>query len=267
MDDIQVQVIKCISEEIKRQNSFAYFDSVCYKVFGELNEENETKLKGILDELIEKNRITLNGDRIGLKKSDFLIVDMYENEVERLNKVGLKCKGRECDIGHGCNIPGLGIELDINFIASIIIGVGLHLNDIKGAVEGYKYVKDKIKEVFFNNEKEYYGEVYYGEDILKLRVLERIIAEYKDKKISQIKLINQSKVKVGASGMFSVQNYGFSEESLEGSPQFIGYFVFEVWLDDLDYDYDLVRCEILSNSNIISFNKTPIDVSYGISAL
>lgn len=262
MDEIQVQVIKSISEQIKRQNSLAYFESICYEVFGELNEENEIKLKEVLDELIKKNRVTLSGDRIGLKKSDFLIVTMDENEVEKLNKVGLKCKSIECDIGHGCNIPGLGIEIDINVIASIVMGVGLYLNDVKGAVDGYKYVKNKIKEVFSNNK-----EVYHGEDMLKLRVLERILDEYKDKKISQIKLIGQSKVKVGAMGLYSVQNYGFSQESLEGNPEFIGYFAFEVWVDDLDYDYELIRCEILSNSNIISFNKSPIVLGEGLSPL
>lgn len=262
MEEIKKKVIISISEQIERQSSDAYFEGICYEVFGELNEENEIKLKKILEELVEENRITVNGDRIGIKKSDFLVLSMDENEVEKLNKVGLKCNSKECDIGHGYNIPGLGIDLDIGTIVDIVVGVGLYLNDIKGAVEGYRYVKNKIKEAFSNNE-----EVYYGEDMLKLRVLEKILYEFQGKEISQINLISKSKVKIGATGMYSVQNYGFSEESIEGTPEFIGYFAFEVWVEGLGYDYELVRCEILSNSDIISFNKTPMSLGASLRTL
>ena len=266
MEEIYKKVLISIYNHIKEQESSAYFEIVCTEVFEEFNEENEIKLNKILKELEEENRIIINGDRIALRQSDFLVIDYSDNEIAKLKSTGLDCISKESDIGHGCNLPALGIEL-CNIITGVIglgifaLEVGAKVNEIQGAVDGLKVIKNKIKEALgFNNRS-----IYYSEDILQIEVVDKILEEYKDINITNIKLVNKVKIKTNCTGMYAVQNYAFSAESLEGSPEYIEYFVFEIWSRDFNYDYDLIRCEILSNSKIISFNKTPLWIGEGLS--
>lgn len=268
MEEIHKKVLISIYNHIKEHESSAYFEIVCTEVFEEFNEESEIKLNKILKELEEENRISINGDRIALRPSDFLVVDYFDNEIEKLNSTGLECVSKDLDIGHGCNIPFLGIELCELLTGAINAGifalsVGTIVNDINGAIDGLKFIKNKIKEALGNNS----GDVYYSENMLQLEVVDKILEDYKDINITNLKLVNKVKVTTSCRGMYAVQNYAFPIESLEGSPEYIEYFVFELWSRDFNHDYDLVRCEILSNSKIISFNKTPMWIGGGLSPL
>lgn len=268
MEEIYKKVLESIYNHIKAQESSAYFEIVCTEVFEEFNEENEIKLNKILKELEKENRIIVNGDRIAIRPSDFLIPDYFENETKKLNDIGLDCVSKETDIGHGCNIPFLGIELCEVLTGAINTGifalaVGTIVSDIRESIDGLKFIKNKIKEVLGNN----FGDVFYSENILQLEVVDKILEEYKDIKITNLKLVNKVKITASCKGMYSVQNYAFPTESLEGSPEYIEYFVFEVWSEDFNHDYDLVRCEILSNSKIISFKQNQMIIGGGLSPL
>ncbi|TBX12778.1 hypothetical protein [Clostridium perfringens] len=67
-------------------------------------------------------------------------------------------------------------------------------------------------------------------------------------------MIKKVKVNLGARGLFARQNSMFSKDSLEGSPEYIEYFVFQVITDDNEFDNSIVRSEILSTGKILNFS-------------
>ncbi|EHK2349172.1 MAG: hypothetical protein ACLRYN_15385 [Clostridium perfringens] len=117
----------------------------------------------------------------------------------------------------------------------------------KDAIEGFNFLFNKVKEKINKDET-----IYYNEDFLQVIVLEKILEHYPS--LREFKLIKKVKVNLGARGLFARQNSMFSKDSLEGSPEYIEYFVFQVITDDNEFDNSIVRSEILSTGKILNFS-------------
>ena len=265
MEDIKARVFKTIREMELEQGSCAYFELVCSSIFGEITQESERKLKSILKELEESKLITINGDRIGvIKKCELLLLESSQEDIAKLNLAGLELVSKEVDIGHGCNILAYLIEFMQNHgieTISAIVTVGCYINDIKGALEGFNWLKDIINKVFGKNKPT----IYYCEDLVVAIALNYIIEQYEQISIEYIHLLNKVKTPLGLLGYYAVQNYGYEPNSLGGSPESIYYLTFELTSDELESDREIVTCQVLSNGRVISFNNISISTGPNLS--
>lgn len=256
MKDYKSNVIKSIQKFIKEKNSAAYFELICSDVFGDLSDENQSNLLKILKELESENRITINGDRICIKKSNLLIVTENYNEDKLLKKAGLDFDKIETDIGHGCQVPAIGLDL-INGIFELGVNaliVGTTISEIRNSIDGLIWIKNKIIEVFGGKSPK----IYYDYNMLISGAINHIILKYKN--IDEIKLVTNIKNKLNADGYYSIQNYSFEEDSLEACPYCLHYFVFEIKSKEFNHDFDIVSIEMLSTGKIISYNKIEANI-------
>lgn len=193
-----------------------------------------------------------------------LVIGDSQEHIEELKLHGYDLELKQIDVGHGCNLGAWVVEVlgkvGIVGVAADVIALGCFLNDIKSAYEGFKGFKDMIDKW----RGKYKTRIYYEEDILVNIALGYVIDEYYPASIDYIKLTAQTKVKLGSVGFYAVQNYGYSKESLEGSPETLNYFVFEVKSDDLESDTEIVTCQIYSNGEVLTLNKTPISTGVNI---
>ncbi|MFH5911642.1 hypothetical protein [Clostridium perfringens] len=261
MNEIKKNVLESIANGIREQETLAYFEVVCYEVFGEMNKENSEKLQVVLDELLNENRITIDGDRIGLTESSIIFIDenLDGSDLNGLEKTGLSFKKISTDIGHGCGIPAIGLILQDGFFNGILMLAtgGLVLAKVKEIVEGYEWTYNRLKE-FFGKSKE----IFYNNDVIIASVLSKIYNDYKkqDIEISNIKLVSNAEIKVGAEGLYSEEHYNFRSMSVESAPNRIIFLAFEVWSDEFTYDYDLITVEINSKMELLTHNKLSVDL-------
>ncbi|EOU1674265.1 hypothetical protein JJB75_17020 [Clostridium perfringens] len=251
MYEIKKAILKSVLDEKESKKTLARYDAVYYDVFGEMDKENIEKFNEALRSLEKENRIIIDGDRIDLKNSDILIANDI-SVICDLEKEDIEFKTIECDIGHGCNILSTGIEFygyakDLIHGLSIVIATGVAIKEIKDAIEGFNFLFNKVKEKINKDET-----IYYNEDFLQVIVLEKILEHYPS--LREVNLIKKVKVNLGARGLFARQNSMFSKDSLEGSPEYIEYFVFQVITDDNEFDNSIVRSEILSTGKILNFS-------------
>lgn len=266
------KVIRIIDRHCKLNDSAAYFELVCKELFGEFNEENGKMLNEILEKLEEENFIEINGDRLHLKKelrsSDFIIHSYQNDVVEMLEDSGVKLNSKSIDIGHGCNVQVICTELidKLPPLMELVTGgvdIGVKLAAVKAATEGYSWLLKTIREVkeeFTKLKKEKSPEIYFNDDGLLSVIISEILLKYKFKieDIDSLKLIDRSKIKVGALGYYAIKNYNYSEISLEGSPQSINYYAIELRSSCLESDSEIIRCEILSNGTIKYFDTMSV---------
>lgn len=271
--DIENAVISTIIKQCKEQDSSAYFEVLCDEVFGEMNERNEKKLTSILDNLRAKGIININGDRITViktnddkKKCDFLFVN--EDLSNMINDSGLKVTYEYTDIGHGTNVLALCGYIQDNWqsLLILLIMVGCKIKDLKDAFDGYNFIFNKLKEIKENfiNEHDEDPMLYLGDDLLLARVISEILTRYEISfdDIQCLNLTQKVKTKVGASGYYSIHKHNCSEESLQGSPEAIYYFVLELYSEKIPSDYDVIRCEILTNGEIKYFSTLHATLEY-----
>ena len=261
MDEIKKNVLESIANGIREQETLAYFEVVCFEVFGEMNQENAEKLQVILDELLNENRITIDGDRIGLTESSIILIDenLDGSDLSGLEGTGLNFKKISTDIGHGCGVPAIGLILQDGFFYGIgaLVAGGLALAKIKEIVEGYEWTYNKLKE-FFGERKE----IFYNNDVIIASVLSKIYNDYKtqDIEISEVKLVANVAIKVGADGLYSKEHYKFRSTSVESAPNRVIFLAFEVWSDEFKYDYELITVEINSKMEVLTHNKLAISI-------
>lgn len=263
MEELQLQVLQSINKHIGKQQSCAYFETICTEVFGELTEENEKKLNEVLDTLLILNRITKNGDRLALVESSILMIDEDLNQscIKGLENTGLEFKVLETDIGHGANLAAIGLAIQQTIQVSYDTGV--RLAEIKAGIEAFKWVYNNIKEFFKNRE------VYYSDDFIVNSVIAGLYDEYVinrrlDREDIKIILKTKESIPVGSNGYYSRHNYCFRPGTLETSPERILFLAIEVYSDEFlssGYDYELVTLQLTSTNEVISKNTLQAYIS------
>lgn len=261
-------VIDIIRKHCEKQNSAAYFECICNELFGEFNEETEKTLNEILENLVKKGYVCINGDRIHLnetKSCDFIICDYDEGIPDILRKADLKFNVESIDIGHGCNVLGTCVKLlhEIPSLFESLISIGSNIAEIKVAYDGFSWLFNKLKEIKIELSKSnegYSPSIYLCENILLDIVIKKILDKYNItfNDIYSLRLCNSMRVKVGALGLYAIQNHNYSENSLEGSPESIIYYVFELSSKKLKSDREIIRCEILTDGTIKYFDTMSI---------
>lgn len=267
--DIENIVINTILKQCKEQDSAAYFEVLCGEVFGEMNRTNEKKLTSILESLKAKGEVKVNGDRISVIKidddkrsCDFLFVD--EGLSEMINNSGLKVNYGDVDIGHGTNWPAICayMQQNVPLFISGAIWLGVELSKVQKAYEFWGGVVKKLKEVKDNykqrNNEE--AKIYLGENLLIAIVFDKIFKTYNLScgDLKYINIVNSTRTKIGALGYYSMHHQNYEEETLQGSPEAINYFVVQLASDKLPLDYQIITCEILTNGQIKYFNTQNI---------
>lgn len=254
-------VLATIRNMEAEQESSAYFELICNEVFGGLTDESEVELKKILSELESEKQIVINGDRISsiskISKGNLLILENEINYSEKFKSAGLEVRSDKIDVGQGCNLRAEVIEFIQNnpwLIIVTAIKVGTKLKDIKDALEGFNWFKDKVKEVLGDTKPK----VYYSEEMLVAMAVNNIIEKYRGICIDTIQLKDSVKTKIGSLGYYAIQNYGYSKKSLEGSPESIYYFVFEISSEQLQSDWEVVTCQVLSTGEVTMCNNIPV---------
>lgn len=257
MEELELKVIKSIQR--LTENNIEVEVKLVYKdIFGELNNYNETKFLMILEQLKNKNRILINNNMVSIKESDLLIVYHEYEDLSYLRVDGLNFNEIQTDIGHGWGIPAMGLEL-IKFAfksAGVLLSLGTTISDIRNAIEQLKWFKGLLKESFTEQRI-----IYYSDEILEIIAANKIIEEYKSINIRSLKLIDKLKINLNVGlGLYSREHYGFSDESLEGRPDTLNYLVFELVSDDLNNLFDIIRIEIRSTGEIMSYNIKKSDI-------
>lgn len=258
MGELELKVIKSI-QKLTRNNKGVDIELVYSNVFDELNSYNKAEFLIVLEKFKNENRILINDNKISIKESDLLIVYHEYEDLSDLRVAGLDFNEIQTDIGHGWSMPTTGLEL-IKFIfgaASMLLLVGTKISDIREAIEQFKWLKNLFKERFDTEQRI----IYYGDDILNIIATNKIIEKYKSININSLKLIDRLKINLSAGlGLYSRDYYGFSEESLEGRPDTLNYLVFELVSDDLNNLFDIIRIEIRSTGEIMSYNVIKSDI-------
>lgn len=258
MDKLELRIIKSI-QRLANDNKEVDTKLVYQNVFEESNSYNETEFLMILEQLKNKNRILVNDNKISIRESDLLVVYHEYQDLNDLKSEGLNFNELEADIGHGCGMPTMGLEF-IKFTfgtATALLLLGTTISEIRDSIEQLKWVKNIFKEKFGINQRI----IYYGDDILNIIATNKIIEGYKSINITSLKLIDKLKVNLSAGlGLYSRDHYGFSEESLEGRPDTLNYLVFQLESDDLNNLFDIIRIEIRSTGEIMSYNVIKSDI-------
>ena len=156
-ENLEGFVLELINDDCKKQESAAYFEIICSKLFREVNKENCEKLNFVLESLQNKNLISINGDRLSLttigeeiiekKECDLLFIDPELCEI--INNSGLNVAYTYADIGHGCNVLAVcgHILNSLPNMTDIFLDVGVKLYMLKQCYEGYKWLVSKLKEI------------------------------------------------------------------------------------------------------------------------
>ena len=283
MDILKERVLNIIARHCKEQESAAYEELVCDELLGDFNSKTEAIIKELLKSMANDNLIDINGDRICIKHSaqkpscDILV--LYKNKEDLkdiISKENAFYDSNFIDVGHGCNIEATGLFCEslrnLPQLTPLLIDTGARLSQIIKAYNGYKSVYSLIKNIFKKDKSsDSNEEIRLSDDILASVAMTKIFDKYNIdiQQLTEVKLIQRNKTKVGALGLYAVQNQGYKETQLEGMPDSINYFSFRFAGDSLPGggDYALATCEILSNGKERYISLTPVTIGENLSTL
>ncbi|MGL4761830.1 MAG: hypothetical protein ACRCWG_10315 [Sarcina sp.] len=253
-------VLDSIKKHIEKEQTAAYLELICTEILGEFIEVNEKEILQIIKDLERENLIVMNGDRILLNTEELTPIVIYDLEEYDLPKEVDEMKLRSIDVGHGCN---MGMILgEILEHAPEIVEAGLICLEYKANYEVGKYLLGKINEVKGYLEQKYKEsklKYYLSEPLIDNVVITKILKELNLKfEDVDIEVNFKHKQKIGSVGYYQIQNQGVAENSLQGSPESIYYYMFSVTSKKLPSDDEIITCEILSNGNIRYFNRLSV---------
>lgn len=282
MEVLKEKVLEIISRHCAEQQSAAYEELVCNELFGDYNSKTEPIIKELLNSMANDNLIDINGDRLCVKltntKSSCDILILYKNPDDLKDSINNKKEIfyniESVDVGHGCNIEATCLFCEslrhLPQLIPILLTAGIKLGEVVEAYKGYQSAFGLIKNIFKKNrEANYTEELRLSDNILASVAMTKIFHDYDIdiEKLSEVKLLHHNKTKIGALGLYAIQNEGYNETQLEGAPDSINYFTFKFRGDTLPGDYTLATCEILSNGKIRYLNLTPITLGENLSNL
>ena len=281
MDILKEKALEIIARHCEEQQSAAYEELVCNELFGDFNSKTEPIIKELLKSMADDNLIDINGDRICIKHSsqkpscDILVLYKSPDDLKDIiSKEDVFYDSATVDVGHGCNVEATCLFCEalriLPQLMPLLIDAGVGLGQIIKAYNGYKDVYSLISNIFKKDKNSGSDEeIRLSDDILTSVAMTKIFDKYDIdiQKLTKVKLIHHNKTKIGALGLYAVNNEGYNEAQLEGSPDSIHYFTFEFTGSSLPGDYLLATCEILSNGEERYISLTPITIDDNISNL
>lgn len=281
MEALKEKVLEIISKHCAEQQSAAYEELVCNELLGDYNSKTELIIKELLKSMANDNLIDINGDRICVKltnpKPTCDVLILYKNlddlKDSIYNKEEVFYDIKSVDVGHGCNIEATCFFCEtLKNLPQLIplLNTGIKLGAVIESYKGYKSAYALIRNIFKkDNASNRSEELRLSDNILASVAMTKIFHNYNIdiEKLSEVKLLNHNKTKIGALGLYAIQNEGYNETQLEGAPDSINYFTFQFRGDALPGDYILATCEILSNGEIRYLSLNPITLGENLSNL
>ena len=282
MDVLKEKVLEIISRHCTQQQSAAYEELVCIELLGDYNSKTEPIIKELLNSMANDNLIDINGDRLYIKSTntkptcDVLI--LYKNLDDLKDSINngkdVFCSIKTVDVGHGCNVQATCLFCEalthLPELIPLLINTGVALGELVESFNGYQSVYTLVINLFKKDrESNLSEELRLSDNILASVAMTNIFYKYDIdiKNLSEVKLLNYNKTKIGALGLYAIQNEGYNETQLEGTPDSINYFTFQFRGDTLPGDYTLATCEILSNGEVRYLSLTPVTLGENLSNL
>lgn len=282
MKTLKEKALEIISRHCAEQQSAAYEELVCNELFGDYNSKTEPIMKELLNSMANDNLIDINGDRLCVKltntKPSCDILILYKNPDDLKDSINNKEEMfyniESIDVGHGCNIEATCLFCEslrhLPQLIPLLITTGIKLGEVVDAYKGYQSAFGLIRNIFKKDrESNYTEELRLSDSILASVAMSKIFhdCDIDIEKLSEIKLLHHNKIKIGELGLYAIQNEGYNETQLEGSPDSINYFAFKLRGEILPCDYTIATCEILSNGKIRYFKLTPVTLGENLSEL
>lgn len=282
MEALKEKILEIISRHCAEQQSAAYEELVCNELFGDYNSKTEPIIKELLNSMANDNLIDINGDRICVKltnpKPTCDVLILYKNLDELKDSINNKEEVfydiKSVDVGHGCNIEATCFFCEtlrnLPQLIPLLINTGIKLGAVIESYKGYQSAYTLIKNIFKKDSKSNRSEeLRLSDNILASVAMTKIFDDYDIdiEKLSEVKLLHHNKTKIGALGLYAIQNEGYNETQLEGTPDSINYFSFQFRGDALPGDYTLATCEILSNGKVRYLSLNTITLGENLSNL
>lgn len=282
MEALKEKILEIISRHCAEQQSAAYEELVCNELFGDYNSKTEPIIKELLNSMANDNLIDINGDRICVKltnpKRTCDVLILYKSLDELKDSINNKEKAfydiKSVDVGHGCNIEATCFFCEtLRYLPQLIpllINTGIKLGEVVESYKGYQSAYDLIRNIFKKDSESNHSEEFrLNDNILASVAMTEIFRNYDIdiEKLSEVKLLHHNKTKIGTLGFYAIQNEGYNENHLEGTPDSINYFTFQFKGDNLPGDYTLATCEILSSGQVRYLSLNPITFGENLSNL
>lgn len=282
MEALKEKVLEIISRHCAEQQSAAYEELVCNELFGDYNSKTEPIIKELLNSMANDNLIDINGDRICVKltnpKPTCDVLILYKNLDDLKDSINNKEEVfydiKSVDVGHGCNIEATCFFCEslrnLPQLIPLLINTGIKLGAVIESYKGYQSAYTLFKNIFKKDrESNRSEELRLSDNILASIAMTKIFDDYDIdiEKLSEVKLLHHNKTKIGALGLYAIQNEGYNETQLEGTPDSINYFSFQFRGDELPGDYTLATCEILSNGKVRYLSLNTITLGENLSNL